>query len=350
MKRLLPLLLFALAQASSAQVTMIKEITEGVISNATGMASSAMENVQMQPKPARFDSFSERLDYIHLNFYNDYNTRVHRADAYAAAGLDIRKKPEDSRFRISFFAEASQEDKTEYSFKPEFDAEIDLPNVEKRWKVILNTSRPSELPDTDPTEKPNSLQLGMRTYVDVLRTYIDTGIRVRWLPEAYAQTQWGPNWSWESWRIRPRQKLFYETDDGFGEQTSLSMYRWFGSQNHFAAGGVVAGTYSESSDGFEWVQSVKIGYIKELLDEDDRGHDVGGSDLARGLGLGFVVNGSDTLNTQHKLALLYRRPLYKKWIYLEVDPGIKWKREHDWKADPYLLVGLDLFFWGTSER
>ncbi|MFH0878639.1 MAG: hypothetical protein V2A34_02900 [Lentisphaerota bacterium] len=342
-------LIFCLLGAG-AEAGMVDTVTHEVVSNATGIVETALKDVALQPKPAQFNSFAERLDYIHENLYNDYNTRVHRADTFAATGLSLAEKPADSRFRIGLFAEVSQEDKTEYSFTPDFEAEIDLPNVEKRWKIIVNSTRPSELPDTDPTEKSSTIQLGMRTYLDLIKAKIDTGIRVKWLPEAYAQSEWSPAWSWGQWKIRPSQKVYYETDEGFGEQTALRFFRWFGKDRSLAAGSLTAGTFSESSDGLEWVQAVKAGYIGELLDESNRGREIGGSDLALGFGLAYYLNGSDTIITQHKVALLYRRPIYKKWIYLEIDPGIKWKNDSDWKTDPYILCGLDLFFWGSSER
>ncbi len=319
-------------------------------SNAVGLVQSVFKPVARQPKPARFGSFAERLDYVHHNLYNDYNTRVARTDQFIGQGLADEAEPAASRFRLGLFSQISQGESTEFAFKPDFSVDIDLPNLEKRWKVIVNSTRPSELPGRDPTEKSDAVQVGVSTAIKVLRTSLSAGVRVKWLPEGYVQSKWGPCWSWGAFQIRPGQKLFFETDDLFGEQTSLKFYRWLGEQHRFKAEYWTAGTFSQSTDGLEWEHTFRGMFVRELLEESSRGEDTDDSDMARGIGARYSMFGSDKSITEHRVALVYRRPFYKQWIYLEVDPGLKWRLDSAWDVEPYVLLGLDFYFWGTDCR
>lgn len=336
---------------ASNAVKVAEQLPSGILTNSRAVVGVLMEPVRRQPKPAHFKCFSERLDYIHTNLYNDYNTRIERTDQYIGRNLMSREAPIASRFRCGLYAQIAQEDSTEFAFSPDFEAEIALPNLEKTWNIIVNTADPQDLPSADPTEKRNDIRFGVSTIMKKLDLRTDVGIRVTWLPVGYAILKWAPVWNYELWQVRPSQRFFYETDDGFGEQTQLGVYRWFGKRSRLAAGGIAAGTFSESTDGLEWEQTLKVGYIRELIEETGRGKGaVDGSDMARGTWLRYTLSGSDTLITEHRVVLGHRHPLYQRWIYLDIQPGIKWRNESDWSTDPFVLFGLDFFFWGSATR
>ncbi|MBU4199705.1 MAG: hypothetical protein KKG09_00555 [Verrucomicrobia bacterium] len=320
------------------------------ITNQQSLVQSVLAPVKHTDKPAQFDSFQMRLDYIHENLYTDYNTRVERTDAYFGRVLTEHEQPAPSRFRLGLFFEVSEEDTTQFAFKPSFNAKIKLPNVQKHWNVFIDTMRPTDLPGKDPTEENNGLRVGVGALTHIPHISASAGVRLTWLPEAFLKMSWDPRWSWGKWMLMPSQSVFYETDDKFGEQTQLSAFRWFGKRLDWAAGFMTAGTWSQSTDGLEWEQTVKGGYVRELLEEKDRGHDIDRSDLARGTGLRYSLFGSDKNFTEHQFMLSHRRPLYKKWIYIEIDPGIKWRSEYNWRTDPFILVGLDFLFWGTTMK
>ncbi len=321
-----------------------------VATNQGSLLDSVLDPVKRAQKPARFDSFQQRLDYIHQNLYTDYNTRVERTDSYFGRVLTEHEQPAPSRFRLGLFFEADRGATNDFAFKPSFNAKIKLPNVEKRWDVFLNTLKPGELPGADPTEVNNALRIGVGTLTHIPHVSVNAGLRVTWPPEASLELSWRPRWTWEEWTIMPMQQVFYETDDGFGEQTQLALFRWFGKYQRWTAGSMTAGTWSQSTDGLEWEQTIKGGYIRELLEEKERGQAIDRSDLAQGTGLRYSLFGSDKDFTEHRFMLSHRRPLYKKWIYIELNPGLKWRADHDWKTDPFILLGLDFIFWGTPEK
>jgi hypothetical protein len=318
--------------------------------NKASLVESVLKPVDRTKKPARFDSFTHRLDYIHENLYTDYNTRVERSDAYFGRVLVEHEQPAPSRFRLGLFAEVSKEDTTQFAFQPAFNAKIKLPNVRKRWNVFIDTYRPTDLPGKDPTEEKKAMRIGVGALTHIPHLSANAGLRLTWLPDAFLNLSWEPKWNWGEWLVLPSQTLFYETDNGFGEQTQLGFLRWFGAHKQWAVGAMTAGTWSQGTAGLAWEQTVKGGYVRELLEEKDRGHAVDRTDLARGTGLRYSMFGSDKNFTEHQFMLTHRRPVYKRWIYIEIDPGFKWCSEYNWRTDPFILVGMDFLFWGTPMK
>lgn len=41
-------------------------------------------------------------------------------------------------------------------------------------------------------------------------------------------------------------------------------------------------------------------------------------------------------------------PLHSDWLYLAVEPVVRWERRYGWRADPGLRLGLYALFWGLS--
>lgn len=320
------------------------------VTNRVSLVKSVLAPVHRTEKPATFDSFQMRLDYIHENLYTDYDTRVARADDYFGRVLTEHEQPAPSRFRAGLYAEVSEEDTTQFAFKPSFNAKIKLPNVQKHWNVFIDTLRPTDLPGKDPTEANNGMRIGVGALTHIPHVSAGAGLRLTWLPEAFVNLSWDPHWSCGPWTFMPSQTVFYETDDKLGEQTQFGVMRWFGKNQDWIAGTMTAGTWSETTDGLEWEQTIKTGYVRELLEEKDRGHDISPSDLARGTSVRYSLFGSDKNFTEHDVIFSHRRPIYQRWIYIEIDPGIKWRSDYNWATDPFILIGLDFLFWGTPAK
>jgi hypothetical protein len=240
------------------------------------------------------------------------------------------------------------------SFEPDFEIEVALPNLERRWKVFVESSRNDDLPGVDPSEKDQNGQIGVRSERKYFRT--DVGVKFRWPPVLFARTEWRPKWSVEHTVIQPRYRIFYETDKGFGNLASLTVHRWFGENNDMFWQSVSAGKYdTKETDGIEWEQTLKLGKVSQALEDKWNWKRVlGVDDIARGHVLRYSLfsnseNGDTTIN-RHRLTYFYRKPFYKKWIYLEVAPGVEAEDKEDWKVVPVITIGFDMLFWGTYER
>jgi hypothetical protein len=343
--------LVLVAVISDAQFMETPEPVLGFTSDLEGDVTRITER---REKPERFNSFTERLDYIHENMQLNLHQHVERVDTMMLTNkMDAVAVPH-SRFRLAPFVRIEREQGTDFSFNPDFEAEIDLPNLERRWKVFIESSRGDELPGIDRSEKDQSAQIGISSITKNFKSA--AGVKMRWPPIAFVRTEVHADWSTGHTVARPRLRLFYETDNGYGALTDLTMHRWFGARTRMYGQTVSAARYaSKGTEGVDFEQSLKLGFVQETLED---GHTwrsvVRAQDLARGHILRYSLfgNAQDGYNVleRHRLTYTYRQPLYKKWIYLEVAPGLQFANENNWDTEYVLTAGLDMLFWGSYER
>jgi len=352
LKRLLCMVVVHLvAWSSHAQLMQPPEMVLGFGSD---LDSENTLITEIREKPARFDSFTDRLDFIHDNLQLNLQGHVERVDTMMLTNKADAVEIPHSRFRIAPFIRLEHESGTDFSFNPDFEAEIDLPNLERHWKVFIESSRGDDLPGVDRSEKDQSAQIGIASIRKYFRT--DAGVKVRWPPVGFVRAEVRSDWSTGNTAARPRFRLFYETDDGYGALTDLTVHRWFGPRNNLYWQSVSAARYaSKGTEGVDFEQSLKIGLVRQTLEDGYTWKTVVGSqDLARGHILRYSLfgNADDGYNVveRHRLTYTYRRPLYKKWIYLELAPGIQFSNENDWDAEYQLTAGFDMLFWGSYER
>lgn len=341
----------ALNLAAQAQDAEVPPQALGFSSDLEGAATQI---TTMREKPARFDSFTGRLDFIHDNMQLNLQRHVDRIDTIMLTNGQEAVATPRSRFRIAPFLRLEHDTGTEFSLNPDFEAEVDLPNLERQWKVFLESSRGDELPGVDRSERDQRGQIGLRSVTKYIRT--DAGISLSWPPEAFVRAEWRAHWSAGYTVFRPRQRIFYETEDGYGSLTDLTMHRWFGPQNRWYWQSVSAARYaSKGTEGFDLEQSLKLGFVESTIED---GHNwqsvIASQDLARGHIMRYSLfgNADDGLNVieRHRFTYTYRRPLYKTWIYLELSPGIEFANDNEWDTVSSITMGFDMLFWGTYER
>ena len=309
----------------------------------------------LREKPATFDSFSDRLDFIHDNLQLSLQKHVEKVDTIMDDGTVQRVPTPPSRFRLTPYFVAREDEDFKLSLEPDFEMEVELPNLERHWKIFIESSRSDELPGIDPSEREQNTQIGIRNiWKDIIHT--DVGIKATWVPKVFARADWRPKWEYKHTLIQPLQRVFYESGDGIGSLTSLTIHRWFGSKNAAFWQSVSAAKYTtKTTDGLEMEQSLKLGWITEVLESRWSWRNVLGSeDIARGHTLRYSLFGhaSSDLDQidRHRLTYTYRTRIYKHWIYLEVSPGLEASDENDWELASVLTVGIDMLFWGTYER
>ncbi len=52
----------------------------------------------------------------------------------------------------------------------------------------------------------------------------------------------------------------------------------------------------------------------------------------------------DPLETSYKTELTYRHRLGREWFFLELSPGVEFRREHEYRAEPYVVVKCEIIF------
>lgn len=309
---------------------------------------------RMLPKPPTFDSWSNRLDFLYHNVPLVMNQQTYRADTFfLAEGATLVQEQPRAKLRLGLYVEAKDDSGFTTKFDPDFEVDVSLPNLENSWKIFVKASENDELPGTDPTDRERGAQVGVRRQLDRYHINLDAGVKARWLPVAFAKAEWKPDWFAGKWKISPRQRGYYESDDGFGEVTSLSLLRWFGDRNGGIFQSVSAAKWTEKSNGVEWEQSVKVGRALSLLNEKQRGNaNINSGDAKRGYGVRYSIFGHDdgaSIIDRHRVTFLYRKPIHQDWLFMDILPELEWVNEDDWEIAPGIRVGIDALFWEGSE-
>jgi hypothetical protein len=272
------------------------------------------------------------------------------------ANVDGRFVPENaekervpvSKFRVGLYGKIVEEEKIEYKFDPEFDIEMNTPNIERRLSLILTSEELGELPGTDPTERDQGLRLGM-SYELPAGFKAVAGLKWKWPPDPYAKLDWARQWSLAKWKIYPGMNGYWKLEDGLGSSVAFTCDRWFGRGLFRSSTGA---SLTEHPDEGEWSQTFIIGYARKLIDESKIGERASGRDLAHGGGFRYRIAGDTETGViqTHEGLLFLKRPLRKKWAYFVFALVATFRNERDWEAEPGVRIGLDMLFWDTVDR
>ncbi len=289
----------------------------------------------------------QHLDTAHDAAFVALNNEARRFDQRFAADPQDALATPDSRFRAAVYVQCTRDNGLQWRVDPDFDADIGCPNFERRLRFFIHSSDLGELPGVDPAERKNNFQAGLRHFAETLDIQSDLGVKGGLPPRGFAKVEWKPNWGAGDWLFYPRQRVFYETDDGFGELSSFTAARWLLNRTFLKS--VSALRWTGESKEFEWEQSLIAGYVRCYLEEKHAGKIVNDQQTAQGISLRASVFGrksSEWTMDRYRITVVYRRPLHRKWIYLELSPGVEWAEERNWDAVPNIRVGLDVLFWG----
>lgn len=322
------------------------------------------DRLQLLEKPAIFDSWTARLDYIHNNLSCEVQAYVDKADVMFADGSMAKKAIPESRFRLGIYTELEKDGGIKFRLAPDVDADIKIPNIEERLRLFIDTMNSDDLPGTTVMERERGFNAGLRKVSRWFR--YDVGVKVRFPPVLFGRIDWRPQWQVNEWKVNPLGRVYWESDDGYGALSSLSAYRYIGSRVLIRSVTAVKWTEKANSEdpppedltpeeeeyyyadaGMEWEHSFMVGYVSKMLSSKDVGKNVGISKVARATGLMVSVFG----NTERtggpervRFSLGHRRPIYKDWMFLMIIPELEWYKEKDWAFIPRIRVGIDMLF------
>jgi hypothetical protein len=230
------------------------------------------------------------------------------------------------------------------SFRPDFEATLQLPNIERRFKLFISSS---DLPESsgDPAVERNPVRAGVRF---TARTHIDfdLGVRVKLQPEAFAALRWSPEFKALGMRWSPFAKPYLESGLGLGLSGGLAIDRWRG---RWIARSASYANWSRRNAATDWSQSFLIGHAQAVIQERSYDRLSAGHDLACGTVARFTASG-DRLShaTLYEVSALFKRPLRGGWLYGYVEPLVRWDRDRGWHPDAGVRLGFDALFWGLA--
>ena len=307
------------------------------------------------------------IDTSHSWAYNETQRVIEWFDGLFVSEDENPIKTPPSRFRLGLFTEFDIEADRDYKLVPviDFKTDIELPNLERRLKVFITTRDPTALPDEDPTESNSELRFGATR--DFFKNWnTSAGVKARWPPEAFANAEWVPTYKLPNlWRIYPKLKPFWDSERGFGGLTSLVANHWKDRwlfrptislkwdekdyhEDQDSANDPTSSQYGQDGLGYRWSVSTVIGYVPHLLNENDYGRRVGGSDAAEGWALRGRIDGNISQTLGYDLTLFRKGPLYKDYIFYVIAPEVQWEQTNNWKAEYTIQIGVEVLLWGQE--
>lgn len=302
-------------------------------------------------KPAKFNSYMDRMDYLQTNLPRKLDSYVRETDLTLSHATGDVVRPPTSRFRLQVNTKFIYEDSPNVEFSPDYEFEVQLPNLEEKWNVYIDGQRDNYLPGTDSIDQKGGSSAGVRKSIDRWHIKTEAGVDITWPPDAHVQAEWVPIWVFGHVVVKPREQIYYELSDGAGTVADMPLHLWLGSgepKDYVQYGPGIK--WAETTEGVEWEQTIKFGHVMRRIETrwDMRRID-DSSDVAHGWEVSaseFGHSSGDTVTDSRRLRLTYRCPLYKHWIYLELMPTVEWRREDDWNTYPSIQVGFDMLFWG----
>jgi len=303
--------------------------------------------------PKEAGAKTDSLDNLHDTILLKMQERVNRFDLFFAKDQTSVIEAPGSKFRMGLYVVGEYDNGMNISADPDFDADLELPNLESRWNIFANSIKFSDLPGVDPTEAKRVFNTGLGHVFEKTKLHASVGARWNGTPLAFTKLEWKPSFSAASWTFYPRQRVFYQTDDeGFGGITSLVANRWIGTRSFVRS--VSAAKIAENTAGVEWEQTLMFGHVNRLIDESKKTDIISQEDAAQGYGARYSVFGHNKSDMgvldRHRLTLVYRRPVLRKWLFLQVAPGAEWKNDNNWKCIPSLQIGFDAIFWEVTRK
>ena len=305
----------------------------------------------LKAKPDSFESWSDRLDYIHDHLYVSLHSEVVKWDTLAAENKEQAQTVPPSKFRFGLEFEIEVDGgKMKVGVSPDVEADIQIPNLEGRLNVFIDFKDTDELPGTTPSERTSAPRIGVGSDKKVGKDKLwrnRVGLKWKVPPVGFVESELGKFTKWGNGYVLPKAKAFYETDDGLGSVGSIVAERWV--THRLMGQGTTAISWTEKTRGVEWQASLLTVYLKQGFAQDSHRDE----NIHRGLGLQTAVFGhkaGSAIVDRYRLTLGYRIPLYKQWMYLTIYPEVQWRNENDWSTDPGVRVAFDTFIWGKANR
>jgi hypothetical protein len=298
------------------------------------------------PRPDVFSGTGERLDYLKENVPVRLRGYMHSTDRAFVPEEDwIHEQPPVTDLEIGLWYEYISSPTSTSDFDQKFRLDVELPNLEHNLSLFIDNDLNDRLPGTDLADQENTgVSVGLRRQLKKFKISSDVGIKTRFPPELFARIRWRPKWNWGETEFGFEQRLFWENEDGFGTLTQLNAYRWLGQNHHWLFRNLTAGRFTEITDGLEWQQTFILGHMTHLVEEERRLDNLSANDTLQCYTLNASVFGEDRMLDKYRLSVLKRRPVYKDFVLVEVEPGLEWRNEYDWDTQWRIDMGMVLLF------
>ncbi|HEX8042214.1 hypothetical protein [Candidatus Deferrimicrobium sp.] len=281
--------------------------------NATGAVPSATDNNWVD----RTHSLVERNLFGVVVWFDHF---------FGDQRMVITERPE---YFLRSTNELRWDEEERFSARTTIRASLRLPRLKKRWKLVISgetRGNPNALVQEDPGNPGQDVTSQVRTgatelVYEILRTPrssldVGAGARVKIPPDAFVRTRF------QHARLVAFHTLgrftgtaFWDARDGFGESNRVDFERWLALptllrwSNSF--------DISEKSNGWTWGTELSLLHKISLKSAITFAAGVSGSTRPAWIAQNYRVLGR------------YRRNVYRKWLFLEGEPFVRWPKKED---------------------
>lgn len=141
------------------------------------------------------------------------------------------------------------------------------------------------------------------------------GARVDWPPDVYAKGAYRLTQPFlERNVLRLHETVFWREEDGFGTTSRVDLERFL-LDDDFLVRWTGSGTYAQETEGVRWFSNLTL--YQSLGDQRALAYQAGVS--------GETDREVDIVD--YGLRVIYRRSVYRKWLFLELRSSVTWPRE-----------------------
>jgi hypothetical protein len=232
----------------------------------------------------------------------------------------------------------------EFAANRDFEADVRLPNLERRLRVFVTSDDLQESPG-DPALDRNPVRAGVR-FAPQSHIGFEFGVRGKVWPGVFAALRWTPEFHAGALRVYPFAKTYLESGLGFGASGGVAFEQW---SDRWIARSASYANWVRNTSATDWTQSFIVGYARAVIEERRYDRLATGRDLACGAVARVSVSGDRVSRTSlYEASVLMKRPLHGGWLYGYVEPVVRWDRNFGWHPDLGVRMGFDALFWGLA--
>lgn len=247
---------------------------------------------------------------------------------------------EENRTRLRLSLRTFTESGEGTEFKVKVSLRLSLPQLENRLQLFVSNkpddidTTDSAIPSPEDRDEDRSLAVGLRYYAKETEKHnlsLSGGLRYRDdSPVAYVQPRYRYFKSLSHWDLRFIEKLSWYTDTGFESRSDLQLERLF-SQRLFFRTLTRLDWYEEEDGVFPQLSFL----LRRPLDENRV--------LAFQMDNYFETEPDPGLDEWESTVFrfAYRRRVWRKWLWFEIEPQVAFRRDDDYSATPGLRLKLE---------
>jgi len=261
----------------------------------------------------------------------------------ALSGETYIDRDNDSYVRLGAFNRYDRDGRM--GFEPEARFRLDLPTVEERLRLVIESdaddlstlaeqqqrgTRSVEDQEDDDTFTAGALRL-LLPITDRWDTSTDVGARLRLPPQTFWRARARSDWSLpDEWNLHLDQRISWFSRDGWLSRS------WFGFQRD-----VMDHWSFQASSEARWVHPDRNFELAQVLRVQRRFRNRHFVRYRTG-----VLGDSDRnwQTTEYFADTTYRNRLYNTWLFGEVVPSIRFKRDESFRMDASLTLRVEMFF------